>query len=187
MRLVCHGIAMRRVFKTFGRMSSILNPRMLTNPRFIEIGNNVGIGRYSRLEAIVTDIPGPAPVLRIGDATHIEEYFHVAASQVVEIGKSVLIASRVYITDHNHSYSDINAPISSQGVDNKGPVIIEDNAWLGEGCAVLPGVKIGRNSVVGANAVVTTDVPPYCVVAGVPARVIKRYDFELSNWVRDSS
>lgn len=185
-RLICHGIAMRRIYKKFGRMSSVLKPRMLTNPMFVEIGDNVGIGRYSRIEVIVSEIPSPAPVLRIGDWTHIEEYFHVAASNLVEIGKSVLIASRVYITDHNHRFTDIDTPIRSQGIESKGPVIIGDNAWLGEGCAILPGVKIGRNAVVGANAVVTSDVPAYCVVAGIPARVIKRYDFDLNDWVRDS-
>ena len=89
------------------------------------------------------------------------------------------MASRVYISDHSHGaldYSDINTPPSERKVHSKGPVVIEDGVWIGEGACILPNVHIGRHAIIGANAVVTCDIPAYTIVGGVPARPIKTLD-----------
>ena len=97
----------------------------------------------------------------------------------------VLFAGYVHVTDHSHGYEDINMPISKQPLISKGPVIIEDECWLGFSCEILSGVHIGRHSIIAARAVVTKDVPPYSIVAGNPARIVKKYNFETNKWERN--
>lgn len=104
----------------------------------------------------------------------------------VIIEDDVLFAAFVHVTDHSHDYRDVTKPVSKQGIFSKGPVVIKKGAWLAFGCHILSGVTVGENSVVAANAVVTKDVPPYSVVAGNPARVVSRFDFEQNNWVHVS-
>jgi acetyltransferase-like isoleucine patch superfamily enzyme len=116
------------------------------------------------------------PKLSIGDGTAIQFYFHCGAAESVKIGKNVLIAGGVYITDHDHSFDDPNlSPVENKQLISK-PVVIEDGCWLGEGCMVLKGVTLGARSVVAANSVVTRDVPSGVVVAGSPARIVKKLD-----------
>jgi acetyltransferase-like isoleucine patch superfamily enzyme len=176
--------ALRKQFKSFGQSVTLMEPCMITNPQYIEIGDNVRIREYSRIEAV--DFDGATrfhPVLKIKSGTKIEQFFHIGACEYVEICENVLIAGRVYISDHNHCFSDVNKPIMSQGIKSGGRVIIQQNAWLGEGCVILPGVTVGRNSIVGANAVVTKDVPPYSIVVGSPAKIIKQYDASQQAWM----
>lgn len=104
------------------------------------------------------------------------------ANEIV-IGNHVTISARALITDIHHSYEEIDVPALSQKLETS-PVAIGDNSWIGVNVAILPGVKIGRNVVVGANSVVTGDLPDNCVAAGNPARVIKRYDRIKNKWVR---
>lgn len=116
------------------------------------------------------------PFLQIGDSVSMEYDCHIGCINEVRIGARVLMASRVYISDHSHgstNVEDLLLPPNARPLISKGPVIIEDEVWLGEGVAVLPGVRIGRSSIIGANAVVTRDIPPYSVAVGAPARVIK--------------
>lgn len=116
------------------------------------------------------------PKLQIGDGVSMEYDCHIGCVNEVRIGARVLIASRVYISDHAHggtSADDLLLPPNARLVISKGAVIIEEDAWLGEGVAVMPGVRIGRSSIIGANAVVTRDIPPFSVAVGAPARVIK--------------
>jgi acetyltransferase-like isoleucine patch superfamily enzyme len=115
------------------------------------------------------------PKLIIGDGTNVQFYFHCGAAASVVIGKDVLIGGRVYISDHDHVYDDVNCPAAKTLDLRIAPVVIEDGAYLGEGCIILKGVRVGQRAVVGANAVVTHDVPPFSVVGGVPARIIKTF------------
>ena len=93
----------------------------------------------------------------------------------IEIGNDVWTGHHVYITDQNHGYEDVTLPISRQTQPER-PVTIGDGSWLGAGCVVLPGATIGKHVAVGANSVVTGELPDFCVAVGAPARVIRRYE-----------
>lgn len=117
------------------------------------------------------------PKLVIGNGVSINNDCHIACVNRIEIGDNVLIAGRVYIADHAHGepdYSDIHSHPSDRMVTSKGPVIIESDVWIGEGVCILPNVRIGRGSIIGANSVVTKEIPAYSIAAGVPAHVIKQ-------------
>lgn len=146
---------------------------MLTNPQAIAVGRNVLIRKGARLEAIDPD-SGGGPRLTIGDGTAIQFYFHCGAAGQVKIGRNVLMGGRVYITDHDHSYDEPDRTARESPNLKIAPVEICDGAFLGEGCVILKGVRVGRRAVVGANAVVTQNVPDFAVVAGVPARIVKQ-------------
>ena len=118
---------------------------------------------------------GPDARLEIGDDTSIHLFFHAGAAREVRIGRRVLIAGHVYLSDHDHDPPTPGHPPAS-GRLRVEPVVIEDECWLGEGCRILKGVHLGRGCTVGANAVVTKSFPPYSIVAGVPARLIRRAD-----------
>ena len=162
-------------FGKFGFRTRLISPDMVTNPRRVRLGQRVSIWKGARIEAI-GDESGDNPKIEIGDNTVIHMYFHCGAAESVKIGRDVLIAGRVYITDHDHVHDDPGVPPRwTQALVSK-PVVIEDGVWLGEGCVVLKGVTIGSRAVVGANAVVTRNVPPGAVVGGIPARVIRMLD-----------
>lgn len=145
---------------------------MLTGCNKIKIGKGVSIRQGSRIEVVTDD-----GKIDIGDGTSIQLGFHCGAAKNVRIGKDVLIAGKVYISDHDHVFYHRNMPARRCPELVAEAVEIGDGAWLGEGCAVLKGVRIGRRSVVGANSVVTKSVPEGCVVGGVPARLIRRIEF----------
>jgi len=167
-----HYVGWRWRFHSFGWRSRLGRCDMLTNPRAISIGRNVIIRKGARLEAFGSD-PNGGPKLIIGDGTAIQFYFHCGAAGRVTIGRNVLIGGRVYITDHDHSYDEPDCSARESLKLNIAPVEIGDGAFLGEGCVVLKGVRVGKRAVVAANAVVTRDVPDFTVVAGVPAKVIR--------------
>ena len=129
-----------------------------------------------------------SPRLTIGNHVYVSHWSHIACTNSVTIGDHVLIGSKVMITDHNHGTLGPGAtsplmPPSKRPLDGNRSVMIGSNVWLGDGVVVCPGVTIGEGSIVGANAVVTTDVPPFTLVAGVPARPIRRYDAVQEAWV----
>ncbi len=121
--------------------------------------------------------------LSIGDDTYIGRFCHIYATSIIEIGKKVLMADKVYISDNAHGYKNINLPVIDQPVEQLNPVVIGDGAWLGENVCVI-GASVGKNSVIGANAIVTKDIPDYCVAVGSPAYIIKKYNFEKNEWCK---
>lgn len=166
-------IRWRRRFHSFGWRSRLQRCSMLTNPLAISIGKKVSIRKGARLEAIDT-CNGKNPKLTIGDGTSIQFNFHCAAAESVNIGKNVLIAGSVYVTDHDHVFDDPQLlPVNCRRLKTA-PVVIADGAFLGEGSMILKGVKIGHRAVVAANAVVTKNVPAGSVAAGVPATIIRK-------------
>jgi lipopolysaccharide O-acetyltransferase len=155
----------------------------------IHIAGNFRAGRHLWLEAVTRDNDATfSPRIEIGRNVIVNDDVHIAATHHVRIGDDVLIASRVFISDHGHGnyrdagLADPDVPPRLRPVDRDRETIIEANVWIGDMVAVLPGARIGRGSVVGSNSVVTGDVPPHCIVGGVPARILRRYDGESRQW-----
>lgn len=121
-----------------------------------------------------------SPVLQIGDRCLIGRGSHVVAHQSIVIHDDVITGPNCYITDQNHTYADLEAPIGQQWPTND-PVEIGAGSWLGSGAVVLPGTRLGRNTVVGAGAVVRGEFPDHVVLAGIPAQVVRHHDPE-SGW-----
>lgn len=160
---------------------SKLHQAVITGGKNIYIGQNVYIRRGGWLAA---DARGIAPCrLSIGDGTYIGNYCHIYATNNIGIGNKVLIADRVYISDNVHSYENVNVPVIDQPIKQLPALTIGDGAWLGENVCVI-GASVGKNSVVGANAVVTRDIPDYCVALGIPAIIVKRYNFKTGSWCK---
>jgi len=158
---------------------------ILNNPHCVHLGRNVIIREDSYIGPVTKYANiDYEPCLIIGDRTLIGKHNSIACINRVEIGKDVLFAGYVHITDHSHGYEDIENPINGQKLISKGPIIIEDQCWLGFNCEILSGVHIGRHSIVAARAVVTKDVPPYSIVAGNPAKIVKQYDFDNKKWIK---
>jgi carbonic anhydrase/acetyltransferase-like protein (isoleucine patch superfamily) len=166
-------LAMRSSFAAWGARSRLGRRAKLVEPQLIHVGHGVTLGEGAWLNA--KDERGDGmPTLRIGDDTSIGRLAQINAWRSVTIGCNVLIADRVFISDADHSYLDTDTPILLQGDGFRGAVILRDGCWIGIGAVILPGVTIGRNAVVAANAVVTRDVPDRAIVGGIPAKIIKQ-------------
>lgn len=163
---------MRYQFASWGASSCIEPSAKLITPGLISVGSNVNICEHAWLNA-KDDRGDGKPTLTIGDGTYIGRFVHINAWRQVVIENNVLIADRVFISDADHNYENIDVPIRLQGDVFKGPVKLMEGCWLGIGTVILPGVIVGRNSVVAANSVVNRDVPDYTIVAGIPAKIIK--------------
>jgi serine acetyltransferase len=166
-----------RRFAAFGRGSMAAFPRgSVFGERWIAIGADTLIGAFVTLSAgmVPGQDLGPVPVLRIGDRCVIGRGSHIVAHHSLLIGDDVFTGPYVYITDQNHGYADPHVPIGRQMPLNAA-VQIGSGSWLGAGAVVLPGTQIGCNVVVAAGSVVRGTVPDRCVVAGVPARVVREY------------
>ena len=166
----------------FGRHSRIINPLSIEGRKNIYIGNNVAV-HYKSWLASVPLTGCEKSLLIIGDGCVIGSFNHIFATQKIIIHNNVLTASRVYISDNLHGYSDINIPIIKQPIVQNNTVEIGEGSWLGENVCVL-GTHIGKHCVIGANSVVTKDIPDYSVAVGIPAKVIKRFDLESKSWRR---
>ncbi|HJS92679.1 MAG TPA: acyltransferase [Solirubrobacteraceae bacterium] len=131
------------------------------------------IGPHTLLEPDVwITAPGEARV-RIGGGTFLNRGAMVASLELVEIGEHCMLANGCYVTDSSHRFDDPDQPVPWQGFTTKGPTRIGDNVWCGVNVVVTTGVTIGDRCVIGANSVVTSDIPPFSVAAGVPARVLR--------------
>lgn len=155
-------------------------PFYLVNPKYIKIGRSFSSGPGLRLEAW-DRYRGYEynPEIIIGNNVSINYNVHIGAINKITIGNNVLIGSNVLITDHSHG--DLSLPLEKEykylPLYSKGAVIIGDNVWIGENVSIMSNVTIGRNSVIGANSVVTKDIEANCIVAGNPAKVIKKIEF----------
>lgn len=127
----------------------------------------------------------PHAFIRVGCGTFIGESVVVRGQGGVTIGDNVLIAPLAKILAVNHNFGDVTRPVIDQGIRGEG-IVIEDGAWIGAGAAVLDGVRVGKGAVIGANAVVTTDIPPHTLAVGVPARVIRDLREPGGNWQLDA-
>ncbi|WP_304654790.1 acyltransferase [Sporolactobacillus sp. STSJ-5] len=136
------------------------------NPFSVNIGNGTTISRFS----IIQSMQG---VINIGSNSQIGDFCNLYGQGNLNIGKDVMIASNVQIVPNQHTYEDISKPIKENPEISKG-INIQDDVWIGTNVSILDGVTIGKGSIIGAGSIVNRDVPPYCVYAGVPARLIKK-------------
>lgn len=157
-----------------------MNQPMISGHKRIFLGRNVFIRKHTWLAA--EPVTGNKDCrLVIGDGTYVGNFCHFYASASIEIGRKVLFADKVYVSDNLHGFADVSIPVIDQPVRQMNPVKIGDGAWLGENVCII-GASVGKNSVIGANSVVTRDIPDYCVAVGAPARIIKRYNFDTAKW-----
>ena len=173
-----------RQFGRFGEGSIIcFPPNTIYNERYIHIGAGTMIGPQVTLSAGM--MPGQVcltdPVVRIGDRCLIGKGCGIVGHFSIDIGDDVWTGHNVYITDQNHGYEDITRPISQQTQPERA-VSIGAGSWLGYGTVVLPGARIGAHVTIGANSVVTGEIPDRSVAVGVPAKVIRRYE-EGRGWI----
>jgi lipopolysaccharide O-acetyltransferase len=128
--------------------------------------------------------------IEIGNYVQINDYVHIGAIEKIKIGDNVLIASKVFISDHNHGQYNSFSELSNPNVNPcqrplfSKQVIIGNNVWIGEQACILPGVRIGDGAIIGAGSVVTKDVPALSIAAGNPAKVIRRFDVVTAEWKR---
>lgn len=165
-------------FKHYGKNSSVQLPLYLKGGKYISIGDRFFCGPGFRIEA--WDKYGGltyTPEIQIGNNVSFNYNCHIGAIDKIVISDNVMVGSNVLITDHSHGRldsSDNDYHTWERPLFSKGPVIIEDNVWLGENVCVLPNVTIGKNSVIGCNSVVNKDIPANVIAAGNPARIIKQ-------------
>ena len=177
----------------FPKARLIRFPFDIRGKKYIKYGKNFTTGVGCRIEAYnfnnrISDRKNPQ--LIIGNNVQINDYVHLSCAESVIIEDNVLIASKVYVSDLNHgNYSSLknlehSCPdeiVKDRKIFTK-PVKICQNTWLGENVAVLSGVTIGKNSIIGANSVISKNIPENCIAVGNPAKVIKKYNFETRRW-----
>ena len=123
-------------------------------------------------------LTAPAPArIRIGAGSFLNMGVMVASAELVEIGRHCMFANGCFISDASHRFDDPGIPVPWQGFTTKGPTRIGDNVWCGAGVVVTTGVTIGERCVIGANSVVTADVPPFSIAAGAPAKVLRSIEY----------
>ena len=178
--LITSQLFYKHAFGRFGRHSRILNPIRIANSKYMYIGNNVYIDSLAYL--VVDTSLNDSPSLVIEDDVKLGNLNHISCVSSVVIGRNVLTADRVYISDNFHCFENISIPVKNQGIGTKGITSIGDESWLGDNVAVIS-CHIGKHCIIGANSVVTHDIPDYSVAVGAPAIVIKQYDFYLDKWI----
>lgn len=167
-------------FKSFGITSVIVRPLHIDGAKNISIGDHTLIQYKTWLGAL--PLTGFDKVeLSIGSNCIIGHFNEIYATRSIVIENRVLIADRVFISDNQHAYSNPQIPILNQGIVQKNNVVIGEGSWIGVGVVIL-GAKIGKNCIIGANSVVTQDIPDYSVAAGIPAKIIKQFNFKTSKW-----
>ena len=163
--------------KSVGKNFQIGKDFIFKNPQYIEIGKNFSAMDRFRIEAWdLYQGKYYKPHIRIGDNVIFNTDIHIGSINSVIIGDNCLFASRIFISDHHHGNTEFNVMKlipKDRPLISKGPVLIGENTWVGEGVAILSGVTIGENCIIATNSVVTKNIPANSVVAGIPAKVIK--------------
>lgn len=162
---------------SLGKGSTVGRNLQLRGGQYMQIGDRFTAGVGLTLQAW-DNYAGEhfQPKLVIGNDVFLTDYIQISCANEIRIGNNVLFGQGVYVSDNSHGNADrtaVGVPPMERKLTTKGPVIIGDNVWIGRYSTILPGVTIGKNAIIGANSVVTKDVPDYAVVAGVPARFIR--------------
>ena len=166
----------KRVF--FGHMNRIIGARN------IEIGDYCNFGNNLRLEAITRYGEGEfTPHIKIGIGVVINQNFHCTCANTIVIGDGTSVTANCGIFDIIHPYEDISVNPRKNNIKTK-PISIGNNCLIGMNSVILPGTRLGNHCVVGANSTVSGVFPDYCVIAGSPAKIIKKYDFVNEVWIK---
>lgn len=166
-------------FRHFGKDSIIdFGQAAIRGEKYISVGDNCYIAKGCQLFA-TDSYEGESwtPEIIIGDNCNIGTFSHITAIRGIYLGDNVLTGKSILITDNAHGASSREALLQAPNrrpLTSKGPVRIGDNVWIGDKASIMPGVSIGKGSIVAANSVVTHDVPEYCIVGGNPARILKQ-------------
>ena len=161
-------------FKSFGKGSKLASGLQLLNPRYISIGNNVSVMKNCVLECCPSE--NSYPEMMLGNDISLGEYSHISCARKIIIGDGLLTGRFVLITDNAHGRNtthELEIQPLLREVYSPGAITIGRNVWIGDKATILPNVNIGDGAVIAANAVVVKDVPPYSVVTGCPAKVVK--------------
>lgn len=170
-----------RGFGRFGRRTLIVRPVGVERQDRIFLGDDIYVAAQSCLAVRPLGSDAGAAELVIGDGCKIGRFNHIYATGSVRLGKKVLTANGVYVSDNLHGYRDVGAAVMDQPLQQLSATEIGDGSWLGHNACVV-GARLGKHCVVGANAVVTRDAPDYSVIVGAPGRIIRRYDAERGEW-----
>ncbi len=150
----------------------------------MQFGRNVVIQKDCWLN-IAFNHTTPGPMIVIEEGTNIGRRCTLSAAHKIHIGRFVLLAPNVFIADTHHEYQNVDKPIMHQGITTcSDQISIGDESWIGINAVIMGNVTIGKHCVIGANAVVTKDIPDYCVAVGNPAKVIKAFEAENRQWVK---
>ena len=174
-------IIRRRGYISYHITDAIIKPIRVT-PSCVELGGEVCVFVGARIEGVrhYNDKTFyPRIVMKKG--VHIQQNLHLTCADYIEIGENTAIAANVTITDIHHPYTDVSKPIERNDITVT-PVIIGADCKLYNNCVILPGSQIGKHVTVGANSIVSGNIPDYSVVVGCPAKIIKRYDFSQGLW-----
>lgn len=158
---------------TFGNTVQVLGMKNVTIDEGTCIGDDVWLNICDRDDKLQ---------MKIGRCVLIGRQSVISTGGYLEIGDYCLLAPRVYVSDADHIFKDIYQPVIQQGTTLGRSVIVEENCWLGINCVITGNLTIGRGSIVGANSLVKRDVPPFCVVVGNPAKIIKMYNPQTGIW-----
>lgn len=172
--------ALRRQFRRIHSTTVLEYPLKVSNPRCIAIGARSRVSWRCKLLAVTEHLGwNYAPEIVIGDDCYIGNHVQIVATNRVRIGKKVMLADRVFLSNDVPDPSHLEPPGAPRRV---GEVEIGDGSWIGENVRIAGDIRIGRHCVVGANAVVTRSLPAYSVAVGVPARIVRRYSFCSGQW-----
>lgn len=178
----CFYVLNKNRYGYLGRRAYVDSPLRIEGAKNICIGEATIVNYKAWLGAVPRNPNKPCELI-IGRQCSIGHFNEIFATQSIVIEDCVLVADRVYISDNLHGYTNIEQPIIKQPVEQNGTVRIGTGSWIGVGVAIL-GANIGKHCIIGANSVVTHDIPDYSVAVGAPAKVVKRYNFSTQRWER---
>lgn len=182
--VISNGISLIYTKLFWKRARLVRYPARIRGKKSFQYGEGFTTGYNCRIE-INGDLENIK--LKIGSRCVIGDFAHIVANSSVTIGDNVLMASRIFITDSNHgSYSGRIQSVPEETPNSRpmiyAPVYVGNNVWIGENVSIMSGVHIEDGCIIGANSVVTKNIEKNTIVAGVPAKPIKRYDSETKKW-----
>jgi acetyltransferase-like isoleucine patch superfamily enzyme len=178
--------ALTLICDNFGRRICFIKPISITYSclnlgSFIQVRNNARIEGVYKYQGV-----NFKPVIRIENEVSIEQNVHITCAESIIIQSGTAIASNVTITDIIHPYEDIRLSPEKQIINTKS-VLIGEDCKIYNNSVILPGVKIGKHSIIGANSVVNMNIPDFCVAVGSPAKIVRRFDFDKKTWRKTNS